>query len=104
MHPLEPRDARCVAGDWGLGAGDWTETGDRDSRLPRWPACCSHSRVMSCGRIRLMSTVAWCWPLMLAVVLTAQESTPPSRELPAPATAQLAKSLAASKSHAKHVW
>jgi inorganic pyrophosphatase len=51
-----------------------------------------------------MSIAGWSWLLILPFMLAAQESAPPSPELPAAATSQLAKSLAASKRHPTHVW
>jgi inorganic pyrophosphatase len=46
----------------------------------------------------------WCRAAVLPVMLIAQGPSGVPNELPASATTQLAKSLADSKAHAKHVW
>jgi len=49
-------------------------------------------------RPRLLSLFAWCLAVLPALAQA------PASELPAAATTQLARSLAASKAHAQHVW
>jgi len=54
--------------------------------------------------ISFQSRPVWVCLLLLPAMLIAQEPAGPPAELPAVATTQLAKSLAASKAHARSVW
>ena len=59
---------------------------------------------MSCSSTRPLAWLRFSWLALLPALVLAQQPAAVSNELPATAAAQLARSLAASKPHANHVW
>jgi inorganic pyrophosphatase len=59
---------------------------------------------MSCCSTRPVGWLRFSWLALLPALVLAQEPAAVSNELPATAAAQLTRSLAASKPHARHVW
>jgi inorganic pyrophosphatase len=85
---------------WDVAAGKESEAGFR----PLLARVLLPVMLMSPAPARPIATLRFAWLALLPGLAIAQQGAAVSTELPAPAAAQLARSLAASSTHAAHVW